>query len=204
MVQNGRRISSAVRRIENESAVPAASGVLMTIAIFARLHQIDNVRTALVDLVDVGARDAQALDVARGAARRDQLEADLSKAARDRLEPRLSSSRTLTKTVPLERQIGRRPRAGPWRTRREVAVDAHHLAGRFHLGTEQRVDAGELANGNTDSFTEMWAGTISSVKPSSASFWPAITRAASFASGTPIALLTNGTVREARGFTSRM
>ena len=33
VVQYGRRISSAVRRIENESAVPAASGVLITIAI---------------------------------------------------------------------------------------------------------------------------------------------------------------------------
>ena len=31
---------------------------------------------------------------------------------------------------------------------------------------------------------------------------PAITRAATFASGTPVALLTNGTVRDARGFTS--
>jgi hypothetical protein len=31
---------------------------------------------------------------------------------------------------------------------------------------------------------------------------PAITSAASFASGTPIALDTKGTVREARGFTS--
>ena len=30
-----------------------------------------------------------------------------------------------------------------------------------------------------------------------------MTFAASFASGTPIALLTNGTVRDARGFTSR-
>ena len=31
-----------------------------------------------------------------------------------------------------------------------------------------------------------------------------MTRAASLASGTPIALLTNGTVREARGLTSSM
>ena len=40
------------------------------------------------------------------------------------------------------------------------------------------------------------------MKPSSASVLPAITSAASFASGTPIAFETNGTVREARGFTS--
>ncbi len=48
----------------------------------------------------------------------------------------------------------------------------------------------------------MCGGTISLVKPSSASVFPAITRAAICASGTPIAFETNGTVREARGFTS--
>ena len=40
------------------------------------------------------------------------------------------------------------------------------------------------------------------VNPSSRRVMPVITLAASLASGTPIALLTNGTVREARGFTS--
>jgi hypothetical protein len=45
-------------------------------------------------------------------------------------------------------------------------------------------------------------GTGSSVKPSSSSVRPTAIFAASFASGTPIALLTNGTVREARGLTS--
>src|SRR3984893_1722154 len=34
-------------------------------------------------------------------------------------------------------------------------------------------------------------------------FLPAIKRAATFAIGTPVALLTNGTVRDARGFTSK-
>ena len=43
----------------------------------------------------------------------------------------------------------------------------------------------------------------SSVNPSSRSVLPAMTRAASLASGTPVALLTNGMVREARGLTSR-
>ena len=33
--------------------------------------------------------------------------------------------------------------------------------------------------------------------------FPSMTFVASFASGTPMALLTNGMVREARGFTSR-
>ena len=49
----------------------------------------------------------------------------------------------------------------------------------------------------------IYGGRISLVKPSSESFLPAMTLDASFASGTPIALLTNGTVREARGLTSR-
>ena len=43
---------------------------------------------------------------------------------------------------------------------------------------------------------------ISSVKPRSFNLAPAITRAPNLAKGTPIALLTNGIVREARGFTS--
>src|SRR3954471_24930934 len=61
-----------------------------------------------------------------------------------------------------------------------------------------------LLNGNTASFTETYDGMISSDNPTSASVSPSITRAASDASGTPIALETNGIVRLARGFTSRM
>src|SRR6266496_1240970 len=52
------------------------------------------------------------------------------------------------------------------------------------------------ATGITASFTEKCFGTISLVKPSSRNDLPAITFAASFASGTPIALLTKGTVRD--------
>ena len=62
---------------------------------------------------------------------------------------------------------------------------------------------GNLMNGKTASFTLTCGGTISRVKPSSASVCPTMQRAAILASGTPIALRTNGTVREARGFTSR-
>ena len=54
---------------------------------------------------------------------------------------------------------------------------------------------GNLLNGNTASFTETYAGTTSSVSPTSASVSPSMTRAASDASGTPIALETNGMVR---------
>ena len=61
---------------------------------------------------------------------------------------------------------------------------------------------GKRANGKTDSLTAQYGGIISFVNLRSLSFSPAITRAASLASGIPIALETNGTVREARGFTS--
>ncbi len=60
-----------------------------------------------------------------------------------------------------------------------------------------------FTNGKTDSLTATWVGVFSTT-PSSASVRPVITRAAILASGTPIALDTNGTVREARGLTSRM
>ena len=61
---------------------------------------------------------------------------------------------------------------------------------------------GNLLNGNTTSFTDTCFGGVGSTTPSSASDRPAITFAAIFANGTPCALLTNGTVRDARGFTS--
>src|SRR6185437_8218346 len=59
-----------------------------------------------------------------------------------------------------------------------------------------------LLNGNTASFTDTYGGTTSSVNPRAASDSPNITRAAYDASGSPMALDTNGIVRLARGFTS--
>ena len=63
---------------------------------------------------------------------------------------------------------------------------------------------GNFANGNTLCFTATWRGTSTSFAPSSSSVLPAITFAAIFASGRPVAFDTNGTVRDARGFTSWM
>ena len=60
------------------------------------------------------------------------------------------------------------------------------------------------ANGKTDSFTATCLNSASWVWPSSSSVLPTMHSAASFASGTPVAFETNGTVRRARGFTSRM
>ena len=61
---------------------------------------------------------------------------------------------------------------------------------------------GNLANGKTDSFTETYRGTGSTVTPCSSSVRPTITRAAAWARFRPVAFETNGTVREARGLTS--
>ena len=57
------------------------------------------------------------------------------------------------------------------------------------------------ANGSTASLTETWPLCIvgSSISLSGS---PSISRQAIFATGAPIALETNGTVREARGFAS--
>src|ERR1700691_4906411 len=62
---------------------------------------------------------------------------------------------------------------------------------------------GNLLNGNTGDFTK-YCGTgstpVASVK--SRIFLPSISPTAIFGSATPVALLTYGTVRDARGFTS--
>jgi hypothetical protein len=74
----------------------------------------------------------------------------------------------------------------------------------FISGPRSVSTSGNLMKGNTASLTLTWAGITSSRNPRSGSRRPTMTFAASFARGTPIALLTNGTVREARGLTSRM
>ena len=85
----------------------------------------------------------------------------------------------------------------------EAGVEAHHLAGRFHLGAEDGVDVRE-AREREHRFLDRdmrarWRWS-SSLKLDSLA--PAITRAPILATGTPVALATKGTVREARGLTS--
>ena len=84
----------------------------------------------------------------------------------------------------------------------EVAVAAHDLAGGLHLGPEHRVLAGEPGERQHRLLDADELGSGVSAGAMSASRSPAMTRAASRASGMPIALLTNGTVREARGLAS--
>ena len=86
---------------------------------------------------------------------------------------------------------------------REVGGDPHHLARRAHLRPEQRVGAGEAVERQHRLLDRDVVGAIgSSGRPMSASRSPSITRQAIFASGTPVAFETNGTVRDARGFAS--
>ena len=73
----------------------------------------------------------------------------------------------------------------------------------FISGPSTESAPGKRPNGMTASLTQKRpVSRSSSGSARSASISPAITRAATFASGTPVALLTNGTVREARGLTS--
>ena len=62
---------------------------------------------------------------------------------------------------------------------------------------------GKRAKGNTASFTAIWSSS-GRFSPNEANGLPAITSAAMPAIGRPITLATNGTVRLARGLTSRM
>ena len=61
---------------------------------------------------------------------------------------------------------------------------------------------GNLAKGKTASLTEKYGGTTSTRAPCSFRVRPTMQRAAIFASGSPVAFDTKGTVREARGLTS--
>jgi hypothetical protein len=114
----------------------------------------------------------------------------------------LSASLTLRNTLP---SVGRPglaaacafAKAIPRSASRPITSPVERISGPSAI-----VAPGEPTKGNTASFTHQCFGATSRVKPSSESFIPVITFAASFASGTPIALATKGTVRDARGLTS--
>lgn len=74
----------------------------------------------------------------------------------------------------------------------------------FISGDSTMSTPGNFTNGKTASLTAVYGICTSFVNPIASSDSPAMQRAASPASGTPVALLTNGTVREARGLTSMM
>ncbi len=72
----------------------------------------------------------------------------------------------------------------------------------FISGPSSVSTPGKRTKGNTGVFTNTPVTSRSPTRPCSASVRPIITRAATFASGTPVAFDRNGTVRDARGFTS--
>ncbi len=86
----------------------------------------------------------------------------------------------------------------------ERRVDPHHLAGRPHLRAEHDVHAGELGE-REDALLHRDVRRLDLGRDPLLvqRLWPTITRAATFARFRPVALETNGTVREARGLTSR-
>ena len=73
----------------------------------------------------------------------------------------------------------------------------------FISGPSTGSTPGKRRKGKTGAFTNTPGTFGSSVKPSSSRLLPAIAATAIFTSGTPTALAMNGTVREARGLTSR-
>ena len=118
----------------------------------------------------------------------------------------LSRSASDRNTVPAHGQPGAGRRSGSWRRPARRWCRAHHLAGRTHLRAEQRVDPGEPGEGQDrllDAHLSRFDGARSIPSARSATdVAPAMTRAATMATGTPVALATNGTVRLARGFAS--
>ena len=114
----------------------------------------------------------------------------------------LSSSRTETKTVPLFGTWVPEPswllaKATPKPRSRPITSPVERISGPSRTSTP-----GKRAKGKTASFTAM-CGRVLGLRPNEARGSPAITRAAILAIGSPITLATNGTVREARGLTSR-
>ncbi len=115
----------------------------------------------------------------------------------------LSESFTVTNTAPVR---GRLPSAAicalakaiPKLSASPITSPVDRISGPRMVSTP-----GSFVKGKTASLTATPGSGSSSGRPSSSRVRPAITAAASLARGTPVALLTNGTVREARGFTSK-
>ena len=114
----------------------------------------------------------------------------------------LSVSVTVMKTVPSR---GRAMPAADWALPKAVGKSAAIPITSpvdFISGPSTESAPAKRANGSTASLTLTWSpGASGSSWSARAS--PSISRQAILASGAPIALDTNGTVREARGFASR-
>jgi hypothetical protein len=103
--------------------------------------------------------------------------------------------------------VGKRSPAASWRLgerQPERQVDAHDLAGGAHLGTEHRIGVGEPVERQHRLLDrDVVAGDRRLQQPPRAEAARAMRRTSpatpTFTSGTPVALATNGTVRDARG-----
>ena len=113
----------------------------------AALDPVDDVRRALADLLELAGRDPHALDRLARAPRGDDAEAEVVQRLGDRDRARLVAVGHGDERRPAvgQRRAGRGLRLGE--RRREVARDAHHLAGRAHLRAEHRVGALEAVEG---------------------------------------------------------
>jgi hypothetical protein len=95
--------------------------------------------------------------------------------------------------------------APSWRLDKGLAeglAHAHHLAGGLHLGPEDGVHTRELDEREHRFLDAEVRRRHLGVMPCAPATGPTMQRAATLASWMPVALLTNGTVREARGLTS--
>ena len=173
----------------------------------ATVDEIDAVLALFVELGDeLAHRNAGGPQRRSGTRRRDEREAELmeqlARFAAEHLVPigqrqedrALLGQRTTGGDLTLhERKAGRE-------------IDAHDFAGRTHLGSQHRIGLGEAIERQHRFFDrDVVAGNgqaRAGPTRNSSSVAPSITRAAILTNGTPVALATNGTVRDARGFAS--
>ena len=196
-------LSKALRRIGNESLIAcgARGGVDDQVDVAVE-DAVDAVRPALAHLVDALRRAPAGQE--RRACRRWRPARSRARSGPWRPRPRRPCrcpAATGTRCPPSAACAGAdlalAERGG------EGGRDAHDLAGRAHLRAEDGVDARELREREHRLLDRDVRGR-DLLDAQLVSVLPAAMRAATFASGTPIALDTNGTVRDARGLTSRM
>ena len=148
---------------------------------------VADVRASLVDLVDDLDVEAVGAQIGGRALRRHQLEAEPGEIAGYRHDVPL--------VVVVDADEGSSPVRQPLAGRElglgerdpEVLAAPHHLPGRLHLRPQKGVDAGEADEREDRSLTKTPETSRSAVNPSSARVLPTINRAATFASGTPVA-----------------
>ena len=139
---------TAARRICQPSVrAPEPVGVLMTRSTSPRSIQSTTCGEPSPILLSACARHAHALDRGGGAARGEDAKAVVVRIWAIAKAPSLSESVTEMNAVPAQRQrrAGGGLRLGEGG--REVARDAHHLAGGAHLGPEHGVGALEAVEG---------------------------------------------------------